>query len=502
MRFTTSALISLVCACGGGGQRGAEGPTALADVAEYAALAYVPNQPTYLVAAHTVRDAQRSVTDTIDSFGMLVGQGSRDAGKVLESVLGMDPLTEQGLAKLGVDPLGSIALFAERADPTILVKLAAPEAAQSFFSDIRNRMVTRSVVVESVEVVTAPFLDGAEASWAIDKQWLWVHFGKKGGDPSADWFSHSHHATGNAWTTGFGWAKQVRETLERRPGERRPGTTRGDGLLGFFDSRALLALVRGAVPELDACLDRFQPIGFGGFAIEGDGHHVGGRLAFDLGPAAQNIAAAVLPPPPGFEAVAAKAPLAVQWNLDLGAIASFIAPCVETVGGTTSFITKYGVRTMRLAVQTLDPADKSGTGVIAADLSDKTFLAQLLDQIPKRSFFESDHTFGSFAGHRISIPFVAKLDYVLDGSHGFAAMGDGLMDKLVMGASPSAPPVFSLDLVPSGFSEAVWDVVISAVTNEWFAKRASSALQAWQDGHIRVTIDRDSLVIDAAGNRR
>jgi len=59
-------------------------------------------------------------------------------------------------------------------------------------------------------------------AWAIDKQWLWVHFGKKGGDPSADWFSHSHHTTGNAWTTGFGWAKQVREKLERRPGERRP----------------------------------------------------------------------------------------------------------------------------------------------------------------------------------------------------------------------------------------------------------------------------------------
>ncbi len=498
MRFTTSALISLVCACGGGSQRGAEGPHASADVAAYAALAYVPNQPTYLVTAHTVRDAQRSVTDTIDSFGMLVGEGSREAGQALEEVLGMDPLTEQGLAKLGVDPKGSIALFAESAYPTILVQLAAPETTQSFFSDIRNRMATKSVVVEGVEVVTAPFLYGAEASWALDKQWLWVHFGKKGGDPSADWFTHSHHATGSAWTTGFGWAKHAREKLTSGG----QGTPQGEGLLGFFDSHALLALARVAAPELGACLDRFQPIGLGGFAIEGDGHHVGGRLAFELGPAARSIAAAVLPPPPGFEAVAAKAPLAVSWNLDLGAIASFIEPCVKTAGGSTSFITKYGVRTMRLAVQTLDPADKSGSGVIAADLSDKTFLAQLLDQIPKRSFFESDHTFGSFAGHRISIPFVAKLDYVLDASHGFAAMGDGLMDTLVMGASPSAPPVFSLDLVPSGFSETVWNFVISAVTNEWFAKRASSALQGWQDGHIRVTIDRDSLVIDAAGNRR
>ncbi|CAN5306696.1 hypothetical protein BH11MYX1_BH11MYX1_40300 [soil metagenome] len=499
MRFTTIALISLVCACGGVSHGGPAVPKAAADVAEFAALAYVPNQPTYLVTAHTVLEAQTSVIDTLDSLGMVVGASSRDAGKAFQELLGVDPLTAAGLAKLGVDPRGSFAVFAESAYPTILVKLTGPEMAQSYFSEIRNRMATRSVVVEGVEVVTAPFMEGSEASWAIDKQWLWVHFGKKGGDPSADWFSHSHHAAGSAWATGLGWAKHVRDELAR---ERRP-RTRTSGLLGFFDSHALLALARIAAPELGTCLDRFQPIGFGGFAIEGDGYHCGGSLAFELGPAAQSISAALLPPPPGFEAVAAKAPIAVQWNLDLAAVASFIAPCVKTAGGDTASLTKYGMRTLRLAVQTLDPSDKSGTGVIAADLSDKAFLAELLDQIPKRSFFESDHRYGAFAGHRLSIPFVAKVDYVLDGSHGFAAMGDGLMDKLVMGASTAiAPPVFQLDLIPAGFSEAVWNFVIATVTNEWFAKRASSALLSWHDGHVRVTIDHDALVIDAAGNRR
>ena len=467
------------------------GPKASEDVAEFAALAFVPDQLTYLATAHTVREAQRGVSDAIDSFGMLFGASSREAGKALADVLGVDPLSESGRAKIGVDPGGPIAIFAEDPSPTLVVRLAAPEAAQAFFSDIRNRMATKSVVVDRVEVVTAPFIVGTTASWAIDKNWLWVHFGMTGKDPSADWFSHSHHATGHAWTTGLAWAKHVRDRLASK-----------NGLIGFFDTHALLALARAASPDLNACLDRFQPIGFAGFAIEGEGKHVGGSLAFELGPAAQRIAAAVLPPPPGFDAIAAKAPIAMQWNLDLGAIASFIAPCVKTAGGNTSFITKYGVRTMRLAVQTLDPSDKSGSGVIAADLADETFLAQLLDQIPKRSFFESDHTFGPFAGHRISVPFVAKLDYVLDASHGFAAMGDGLMDKLVVGASSTAPPVFSLDLLVSGFSETVWNFVISALTDERFAKRASSELQGWQDGHLRASIDHASLVIDASGNRR
>lgn len=494
MRFTTSALISIVCACGSP-TPSVSAPHASADVAEYAALAYVPDRPTYLVTAHTVREAQRSAAETFDSLGMLVGASSRDAGQALEGVLGMDPLTEAGLAKLGIDPAGSIAVFAESASPTIVVQLAAPQAAQTFFAKIRNRMATRSVVVEGAEVVSAPFLDGADVSWAFDKHWLWVHVAAKGSDPGAEWFTHSHHATGSAWTKGFGWAKRVREKLVTKT-----------GVLGFVDSHALLGLARTAAPELAACIDRFSPVGLAGFALEGDGHRFAGRLELELGPAAQRVSAALLPPPPGFTAVAAKAPLAVQWNLDLAAVASFLEPCVRAAGGTTQTLTQpltqYGLRTLRVAVQTLDPPDRSGTGVVAADLSNKAFLADLLDQVPRRSFFESDRTFGAFAGHHLSIPFVAKVDYVLDAGHGYAAMGEGLMAQLVKGTIASAPPVVQLDLVPSGLSQSAWTFAIAAVTNEWFASQASRAMQAWQDGHLRVVIDHDALVIDVAGNRR
>jgi hypothetical protein len=92
---------------------------------------------------------------------------------------------------------------------------------------------------------------------------------------------------------------------------------------------------------------------------------------------------------------------------------------------------------------------------------------------------------------------------VLDDRLGLVAMGDGLMDALVMGAAPAGrPPVFSLDLIITGLSAEAWHFLIEAATGEWFAKRATDQLQRWHDGHLSVTIDHESLVIDASGNRR
>jgi hypothetical protein len=348
------------------------------------------------------------------------------------------------------------------------------------------------VIVDGIEVSTVKLVGNVRVSWAIDKTWLWTHFAF-GLDKDDDWFTKAHHPHTGAWAKSFGWAKDLRAKL----------AAKASGLLGFFDTRALLAIARAHAPKnVIACLDHFQPIGIAGFAIDGDGHHAAGRLALDLGPAAAGIASALLPPPPGFAAIASTAPIAIQWNLDVGAIAHFLAPCMASIGGDTEFLTKFGVRTARVAVMTLDPGQHSGTGIVAADLSDASYLRGLLDQIPHRSMLESDHNYGGNAGHRLSIPFLISLDYVLNDRLGMLAVGDGLMDKLVTPAPSSPPPVLSLDLIVPGLSEATWQFVIAHATNEWFAKRATSLLQRWHDGHLRVTIDHDALVIEASGNRR
>jgi hypothetical protein len=497
MRLRSIAMISLVCACAHP-KATVQGPTPSADVQEFAALAWVPDQATYVWTAHSVRDAQRSITDVIDSFGMLSGATAADAGRALEHVLSVDPLSESGTQKLGVDPAGSIAMFSDGLDPTIVVQLASPDTTRLFFDSVKatNGVATQSVIVDGVEVSTVKLFGHVRASWAIDKTWLWAHFAFGVDRPvdEGDWFAKAHRAHAGGWAKGFGWAKDLRAKL----------ASHSPGLLGFFDTRALLAIARVHVPkEALGCLERFQPIGIAGFAIEGDGHHVAGRLAFDLGPAAASVASALLPPPPGFEALASTAPIAMQWNLDVGAIAHFLAPCAASVGGDTDFLTKFGVRSTRVAVMTLQPEQRAGTGVVAADLADAAYLRTLLDQIPHRSLLESDHTYGGVAGHRISIPFLISLDYVLNDRVAMLGVGDGLLDKLVARAGPPAPPpVFALDLIVPGLSDGAWKLVIGAATNEWFANRALTLLQRWHDGHLRVTIDHDALVLEAAGNRR
>lgn len=465
---------------------------------EYSALVWVPERPTYMMTAHTVREAQRSAADVVDSFGMMVGANADGVGQELEQVLGVNPLAETGTQKLGIDPSGSIALYSEATDPTIVVRLAAPDVARAFFDLAKTRGgKTRALVVDGVEVTSVTVIRGVTASWAIDKDWLWLHFAFGADqDSDAQWFLHTQHrpAGSYGWHDSFKVATNLRDKLKH------------DGLLGFLDSHALLALARAHAPKsLTQCLDRFTPIGIAGFAIEGDGQHVRGQLALDLGPAASRVAAALLPPPGGFAAVAQNAPVAVQWNLDIGAIASFLSPCLETAGGNTTVLTSYGLRSGRVAIQTLSPSDRSGTGVISADLSDKTYLESLLDQIPKRSMFESNHTFGGFAGHRISVPFLITIDYVLDDRTAMLAIGDGLMDRLVAPAAPPplfAPPLFAIDFIVPGLSPEAWKFMIGELTNDWFAKRAVDLLQRWHDGHVRVTIDHELLVIDAAGNRR
>jgi hypothetical protein len=512
MRFPSIAMISLACACTHHGTS-VEAPTPSADVREFAALAWAPDQPTYLWTARSVRDAQRSIDDVIDSFGMLSGATAEDAGHALEHLLSVDPLSETGTQRLGIDPGGSIAMFSEGLDPTIVVQLASPDTTRAFFDSVKsqNGVATQSVIVDGVEVSTVKLFGHVRVSWAIDKSgegparsgaeggakvddksWLWTHFAF-GIDQNDDWFAKAHRAHTGTWAKSFGWAKDLRAKL----------AAKATGLLGFFDTRALLAIARAHAPkDVIACLDHFQPIGLAGFAIDGDGHHAGGRLALDLGPAAANVAAAVLPPPPGFAGLASTAPIAMQWNLDVGAIAQFLAPCAGSIGGDTDFLTKFGVRTARVAVLSLQPEKHAGTGVIAADLADGTYLRGMLDQIPHRSMLESDHTYGATAGHRISIPFLISLDYVLTDRLGMLAVGDGLMDKLVATAPASPPAVFALDLIVPGLSEDAWRWLIRSVTDKWLANRATELLQRWHDGHLRVTIDHDALVIEASGNRR
>ena len=355
MRLVSLAALTVV-ALGCGGPRSAShvGPPAVA--AAYPATRWVPASPTYLLASPTVREAQRGLRDALDALGVLIGIDGAEVGIELQALLSVDPLSPAALTDLGIDLEGGLAVFSEDLDPTFVVHLAAPEQTQGFFDRLRERgLVTQSVMVDGVEVFSAALIGNkVRVSWAVAKDWLWVHFTLPSSrDQGTGWFSASHRPDRPEWVDHWQWAHQA--VAAARP-----------ALVGVIGAGDLIDNLVARAPDALACAQLFAPVSRVAFALEADGPRVSGRLAFDLGPAAARLASAILPVPEGFAAAAARAPLAAQWNLDLVAVRGWLRPCLAAVGEDLAGLERFGVRGARAVLQAFDPEDKSGAGVVVA----------------------------------------------------------------------------------------------------------------------------------------
>jgi hypothetical protein len=488
-------ILILAAGCGGKRQLGAAGPPAAA--AAFPAARWIPGTPTYVVAAKTMRDAQRAFRDVLDTFGMVAGVEPGEISEGLIRLLAVDPLSAEAVAAIGVDLDGGVALFSEDVNPTFVVRLASPVAMQAFFDHQRQRgMVTQSVVVDGAEVFSTRLSGDVLLSWVVDGEWLWVHFGGPG--EGTAWFSASKRPSTATWGARWQAAQQLAQ--------------KSAALVGFANLRDLAVKIAQRTGEGLACARQFEAVRGVGVAIEGEGSFVGGTLAVDLA-SAQTIAGSVVAPPPGWATASAKAPLAAQWNLDLRVAAAWVQPCIARVeedgsGRRTpaspdlvATLDQFGVRTGRAFVHSLDPEDKSGTGAVAIDLSHGRYFAQLLDQIPMRRRFEKSRAFGAYKGKHLSVPFVATVDYVLDDRVFLAAMGDGLLERAASGVSGAAPEVVAIDLMPAGLPVDVW-AWLFAQAELPSPKRLAQRLQTWREIHLGARLDRDRLVIEARGNRR
>lgn len=482
MRALVIALV-LAAGCRGKEAAGPAGPPAVA--AAFPAARWIPANPTYVLAARTMRDAQRAFGDVVDTFGMVVGAESGEISAMLTQVLAVDPLSAEAVARIGIDLDGGVALFSEEVEPTFVVHLAAPDALQAFFDEQRQRgMVTQSVIVDGNEVFTTNVGRNLRISWTVDRDWLWVHFAAD--DRGTTWFTQSKHAGAPTWADRW----QTAQALATHP----------TGLVGFVKLREIVAELAARAPEGLACARQFEAVRGVGLVVESEGNFVGGKLALDLGDAAQGMTASVLAPPPGWAAAAEHAPIAFAWNLDLRAIASWLQPCARKVD-LLAKLDQYGARSGRMFLHSIDPDDKSGAGAAAIDLSDRTYFARQLDQIPMRSKFERSRSFGPYKGKHLSVPFVATVDYVLDDRVFLLAMGDGVLERATTGAAAPAPPVFAFDLLPQGLPVEHWEWLFRQAELP-APRRIAERLQAWQSIHLDARLDGERLVIEARGNRR
>ncbi len=466
------ALVAGAC----GGSHKAPGGGSAGGVNVFPGSRWVPAKPTYVLAAASFRDAQSAFRDSIDIMGMAVGGETADASRALQQLLGVDPLSIDAVAQIGVDVGGPVVAFSEDIDPTFVVHLTDPTALTAFLDRQRQGLRMTSQVADGVEVFSATLDADLQLSWAVEKDWLWVHFATVS-QPFVAWFEHSHRATAGSWTTAWDWAK---------------AQAKGQGLTGFVELREVMAALSSRVREVQACANQLSSVERVGISVQSDGKSIDARVSFQT-PNAPPVYTA----PPGWSAAIRGMPLAATWNADLRNVGAWLQPCVGDVYGE---IAETGIITLRAFVQSLDPDDKSGVGAVSADLSSKAFINAQLDQVPMRSRLEKDRQFGIYKGKHLSVPFVATVDYVLNDKLFIAAMGDGVLTKIGTGA-PERSDIGSVDVIPSGLPVDTWAWLLEQVRAP-NPKRFAQRLQSWQQLHVGARHDGNALLIEAVGTRR
>jgi hypothetical protein len=409
-----------------------------------------------------------------------------DVSQELREVLGVDPLDANAVAGIGIDLDGNAVVFSEDVNPTFVVHLRSAEQMNGFLDGIKQGGVrTQSVLWGGTEVFSAKVSSDLTIGWAVEKEWLWVHFCFNKAD-GFDWFEHSKQPAYVGWLDAWTWASEAAGAAP---------------VSGVVDLQAIVANIGHLTrePEPIACAKQLLALERIGVGIDADLQHVSARLAFDLGAAADGMRAAILAPPPGWATASTGAPLAAQWNIDALAAAAWLEPCIGD-DDLSLEIGEYGVRSIRAFVRELDPDDKDGVGAVSADLASNTFFKEQLDKLPGRSAFESSRKFGAYDGRHLKVPMVVTADYVLTDKLLIAAMGDKVLETI--GSGTAAPgPAFELAVRPPGLSENVWRFLFDAIDVD-NPKRAAQRLLLWRELSISGRLDGSTLAVTAQAVRR
>jgi hypothetical protein len=459
------------------------------------AMRWVPAQPTYLFASPTLGDAQGTLRDAIALLGAATGHDLDEAVELVSGLLGVDALHAEPLAQIGVDLRASWAVFSEDLSPTLVVRLAAPEKMKAFLEHRRARgLAAQSVIVDGIEVFSAELIAGAKLGWAIAGEWLWLHLALPfARDRGTGWFTASHAPHEPGWSRDWAWAQRAAGAAA--------------GVVGLLDLRGTIANMIGRAPDAVACAKLVGQVGRAALSFDGDAQRFAARLALDVGPTA-DLRAKILPPPSGWDATAAQAALAAQWNLDLGATRSHLAPCLALAGVPAAMLDEIGVRAARAVLLGFDPDASSGSGAIALDLSDATFLRRQLDRIPLRRTIERARTFGTHKGYAIAIPFSVTIEYILEPTLAMVGLGEGVLARLAAPGSPAPPPILALDIKPPAMSADSWAAAIHALIAQGLgrpgaiSKRTAERLLLWREARIAVTAEASELVLTISATRR
>lgn len=503
MKLAICAVL-LAVACGGKPTPQTPGGTTITAEgdAQIPATRWLPAKPTYAFAARNVGEAQRHVRDLFDTIGAPFRDSSAVLSRSAQATFGIDILSESAVASIGVDVTASVALFSDGANPTLVARLSDPDRFNEWVDGRRSSasLKTSSVVIDGVEVFSAKQGMRDFLSWAVADGWLWVHLSLAAGkDDRASWFAASRKGGADSWGDAWAWARGA------------VGSADDPGVVGFAEPAGFLSNLTARVDDARACLDLFKPVKRVAFGLDGDGKTIHGRVALDVGDAGQRITAAAAPVSAGWASVEAGAPLAAQVNLDLVTLAQWGGGCMSLFEVEPAQIDRYGVRSGRATLLSFDPDEPTASNfAVAMELSSQQYFAGLLD-FPLRSTLEKKRQFGPYSGKRLSPPFTGiTLDYILNDSMGWFAMGDGVLERAIGQGDPAAGDLLKLDVTFdaltsdawAGLIDLVWDLGGNPDGTTGPGASIAASLAPWKEAHARLSIEGSNLVLDASATRR
>ena len=495
MRVLALSMVFAVLVVGCGGRGGSShGPSA--EVGAYPALRWVPADVTYVVTARRATDWVAAVRELIDLFGVGADLDATTAQGAMRSALGFDTLSAEGLAEIGVAPGGSLALFSRGVSPTFAVQLADPAKMSATIDRLRSGGVAVQASQQGgVEVYAFRPHRDIGLHWAIADGWLWFHV-ELGFEKEAEgaWFTALRGA-GGALAAHADWKAAL------AAGKRLPagGTSSEPPVVGLARLPALAsALAPSGAP--DGCLALPRAAGRAFLAAGVAGPDAGGALTIELGASAPQVAALALPPMAGWIAAREGAPVQGEWALDLLRVSAAVAPCDG--GELARGHQELGIRALRGFVHAIDLDNLGGRAAVHLDLSSKRVFAELLGEIPGRSFLERKKRVGPYDGAELSVPMFPSVTYVL--TDAILLAGVGLDLAAAVGSGPAAPSsqVAHLSVTPGGLSAPTWEALFEAAgmgTEE--RRRAVTRLQRWAQGQIDLALAGGELVLTAKTRR-
>lgn len=495
------ALIALLPAACGGARARPTAPARAAAEADYPALRWVAADTPYAVVATHAGDLAQTAAELIAAVGLFGDFDRGDADRALRGLLGASPLSRGELEDLGIDGDRSAAIFGVGGSyPAAMLPVAEPARVRSLLERLRPSFGLEVERFRGIDVYT--YRDGGgQVSWAQLDGWLAVHVAPRTRGANTAWLAQILDVP-----AGRGLAAEP-DLIEA---SKRVGTALGDshgpGVLGLVRWERLVAGLPD-VPAMDDCRPLVGARAMLGADVASDSAR--GAVIVELAPSlAHAFTRAFAPPPPaGYRALRAAAAIHGELDVDLRMVAGLfngsgcpLAPRLSSrelasLGSPSVIGWRIAASDLRL-----DPPD--GHVGLELALRDESFARDLLDQIPMRSVIESGSRVAGVDVRVIDVPLYPRLTYRLAGGSFTAAIGDGVIERMLGGSSGPAEPgrtVFWAGIWPGrlpGAGRILAAVAgLAGIRRPGYFERLGQRLERYDHGWARLSLQGDDLVL-------